>query len=531
MVKRVAIIGAGTSGLVAIKSCLDEGLEPICFERFGDIGGLWNYQGEVTPERASLYKSLLSNVSKGTMCFSDYPIPEDYPLYMRSDSVLEYHRLYAKQFDLLKYIRFKHTITSVKKRADFASSGQWDVVTKDGNDKVASEIFDAVMVCTGLHTDSYIPFDSFPGIEKFRGKYMHSKDFKEPEVFQGKKVLIVGIANSAGDLAVEISKHAKKVFLSSRRGTWIMHRITQDGSPMDMVILNRFVIFLLTVLPLCLINWFAKKTFNFLFNHDNHGPEPEHRFLSECPMINDDLPSCIKSGNVLMKRNLKRFTETAVIFEDGTVEEDIEVVIFATGYTYRFPFLDEKVVKVENNHAGLYKYVYPPQLEKPTLVFIGYIQPIGAVMPISELQSRGATRVFKALLPSHLKSTNDNNKLCFIWYGTSQGHAAQVDWIAYLDSLADMIGVKPSKMLFLSDPLLAFQIFFGPCTAFQYRLTEPGKWPEARKIILTQWSRIFRAPKSCLLANDEKQSSMPLMLQLLAAFVVLAAVLFFFLGA
>lgn len=119
-----------------------------------------------------------------------------------------------------------------------------------------------------------------------------------------------------------------------------------------------------------------------------------YRVLSQHPTINDELPNRIIAGLVKVKGNVKEFTETAAIFEDGSREDDIDVVIFATGYSFAFPFLEDSV-KVVNNKVSLYKKVFPPNLEKPTLAIIGLIQPLGAIMPISELQGRWATQVFK----------------------------------------------------------------------------------------------------------------------------------------
>ena len=117
------------------------------------------------------------------------------------------------------------------------------------------------------------------------------------------------------------------------------------------------------------------------------------RIFDQHPTINDDLPNRIISGRVQVKPNIKEFTETSAIFEDDT-REDIDAVVFATGYSFSFPFL-EGCVKVVENQIPLYKFMFPPDLEKPTLAFIGLIQPLGAIMPISELQCRWATRVFK----------------------------------------------------------------------------------------------------------------------------------------
>ncbi|GCB77915.1 hypothetical protein scyTo_0016764 [Scyliorhinus torazame] len=253
--------------------------------------------------------------------------------------------------------------------------------------------------------------------------------------------------------------------------------------------------------------------------------------FSQHPTVNDDLPNRIISGAILVKTNVKQFTETAAIFEDGTVE-DIDVVVFATGYTFSYPFLDESVVKVNKNHVSLHKYVFPLQLEQPTLAIIGLIQPLGAIMPISELQARWATRVFRGLvkLPSvstMMAEIMEKKEKMAKRYVSSQRHTIQVDYVPYMDELAEQIGVKPNlKQLLLSDPQLAFQVLFGPCSPYQFRLTGPGKWPKARQTILTQWERIIKPTKTRVLTK-KRQESMSILLKFMALLVVLGAVYLF----
>ncbi|XP_058516124.1 flavin-containing monooxygenase 5 isoform X2 [Ochotona princeps] len=405
--KRVAVIGAGASGLSSIKCCLDEGLEPVCFERTNDIGGLWRFQENPEEGRASIYKSVIINTSKEMMCFSDYPIPDHFPNFMHNSQVLEYFRMYAKEFDLLKHIQFKTTVCSVKKRPDFSTSGQWEVVTEcEGKEEMT--VFDGVLVCSGHHTTAHLPLDTFPGIEKFKGQYMHSRDYKNPEMFKGKRVIVIGIGNSGGDLAVETSHTAKQVFLSTRRGSWIMNRVGDRGYPIDILLSSRLAQFLKRICGENLSNSFLERKLNQRFDHTMFGLKPKHRAFSQHPTVNDDLPNRIISGSVKIKGNVKEFTETAAIFEDGSREDDIDAVIFATGYSFSFPFLEDSV-KVVKNKVSLYKKVFPPNLERPTLAIIGLIQPLGAIMPISELQARWATQVFKGLktLPSQSEMMAD----------------------------------------------------------------------------------------------------------------------------
>lgn len=398
---------------------------------------------------------------------------------------------------------------NVKKRPDFSTSGQWEVVTEhEGKTKV--DVFDAVMVCTGHHTNAHLPLESFPGIEKFKGQYFHSRDYKNPEAFTGKRVVIIGIGNSGGDLAVEISHTAKQVFLSTRRGSWILNRVGKHGYPTDVLLSSRFTYFLSKILGQSLSNAYVEKQMNERFDHEMFGLKPKHRAMSQHPTVNDDLPNRIIAGMVKVKGNVKEFTETAAIFEDGSREDDIDAVIFATGYSFDFPFLEDSV-KVVKNKVSLYKKVFPPNLERPTLAIIGLIQPLGAIMPISELQGRWAVQVFKGLktLPSQSEMMAEITKAqeeIAKRYVDSQRHTIQGDYIQTMEEIAEFVGVKPNLLsLAFTDPKLALKLFFGPCTPIHYRLQGPGKWHGARKAILTTYDRI-RKPLNT--RETEKSNSM-----------------------
>ncbi|NXT40745.1 FMO5 monooxygenase, partial [Pelecanoides urinatrix] len=512
--QRVAIIGAGVSGLCALKCCLDEGLIPTCFERSGDIGGLWRFEERPEEGRASIYRSVIINASKEMMCFTDFPIPEDFPNYMHTSKIMEYFRMYAQHFDLLRHIRFRTSVCRVAKRPDFATTGQWEVVT-ESQGKQEEAIFDAVLVCTGHHTEAHLPLSTFPGLEKFEGWYLHSRDYKSSQPFSGKRVVVVGTGNSGVDIAVELSHSAKQVFLSTRRGTWVLHRVGDGGYPFDMNYLSRFVQFISSsrLLPQGTNNFLLERKLNARFDHALYGLQPRHRIFDQHPTVSDDLPNRIISGTVLVKPNIQEFTETSAIFEDGT-REDIDAVVFATGYSFSFPFL-EGCVKVVENQVTLYKFVFPPNLEKPTLAFIGLIQPLGPIMPISELQCRWATRVFKGLqdLPPSANMLADimqTKEEMAKRYVTSQRHTIQVDYIPYMDELACQVGVKPNLLaLFLTDPKLALEVAFGPCTPYQYRLRGPGEWAGAREAILTQRQRVARGLQTRARDRPPHSSTVP----------------------
>ncbi|KAI1892030.1 hypothetical protein AGOR_G00149790 [Albula goreensis] len=502
MVRRVAVIGAGPSGLTSIKSCLEEGLEPVCFESSDDIGGLWKYKEDSEPNRASIYKSLTINISKEMMCYSDFPIPGDYPNYMHHSRILQYFRLYADHFKLLQYIRFQTSVRSVRQRPDFSRSGQWEIVTVNRDEQEERHIFDAVIVCSGHYSYPHMPLKDFPGLDNFGGTVFHSWDYKGPEELHGKRIVVIGIGNSGGDIAVESSRVAEQVYVSTRRGAWVIRVVSDNGYPVDMKYNTRFVHILFQLLPVNILNWIGEKKLNFMYDHTMYALKPKHRLFSQIPVINDELPGKILSGAVVVKPNVREFRRSTVVFEDGSVVEKVDVVVFATGYNYDFPFLPPSIMAKSGHRVGLYKHVFPPRLEHPTLAVVGFIHALGAIMPQAEIQVRWVTRVFKGLkkLPSKqvmLKAVEKDTKSMEQSYICSKLVPLQVDFVTYMDDIAGEVGVRPSLLwLFFTDYPLFKKVLWGPVTAYQYRLTGPGKWPGARNAIFTQFDRMFQPLKT-----------------------------------
>jgi len=223
--------------------------------------------------------------------------------------------------------------------------------------------------------------------------------------------------------------------------------------------------------------------------------------------VNDDLPNRILSGRIVVKGDVKEFTPTGVIFEDGTCV-DVDVVVFATGYNFSFPFLDSSVLEIHQNHCDLYKNIWLPRQQHPTLAFIGLVQPLGAINPISEIQSRWIARVFKGLnkLPKKelmIKDIQENKKLLRETFYASQRHTIQVEYIGYMDEIAKQFGVKPQIWkLFFTNFSVAMKVMFGPVTPYQYRLHGPGSSKESIKRISLQDYRV-RYPLMTRKINDQ----------------------------
>ncbi|KAL1427562.1 hypothetical protein MTO96_017264 [Rhipicephalus appendiculatus] len=387
---RVAVLGSGPSGLAAAKSCLEAGLEPVVFEQAEALGGLWRFRHDSSPGQPSVMRSTVINSSKELTAFSDFPPPAHFPNYMHHSVLLEYLQMYARHFRVSETIRFRHQVLRLAPTQDHQHSGRWDVTVKDlATGSVTCSPFDAVMVCTGHHAYPARPA-SVRGLQRFDGTVLHSHAVKDCLRFRDRRLLVLGAGNSAMDVATEASLFARKVYLSTRRGSWVLHRVAPNGLPMDTLIQRRYF----QHLPLWLLNRMAERECQRLLNHDLLGLKPRHRLFQQHPTINDALANRVLSGTLVIKGDVDEFTETGVRFRGDAEDTKVDDVVLATGYDIKFPFLDDSLLRIDSNRLPLFKYVFPAHMEHPeTLSFLGYIQPLGAINPIAEMQARWVVQV------------------------------------------------------------------------------------------------------------------------------------------
>ncbi|XP_033755721.1 LOW QUALITY PROTEIN: dimethylaniline monooxygenase [N-oxide-forming] 1-like [Pecten maximus] len=224
MTIRVAVIGAGAAGLCALRhlTTRQQKFHVVCFEQNSRLGGTWIYTDQTgvddhgLPIHSSMYRNLKTNLPKELMAFPDFPFRADLPSFIRHEDVLEYLESYADCFDLLKYIKFSTKVKLVhpQKSSDTIT---WEVTYKtliDSDLTSTTETFDAVMVCNGQFSVPLIP--AITGLDLFRGKVLHSHDYRYPSEFEGKCVVCLGASSSGQDISLDMSSVVEKVYLSHR---------------------------------------------------------------------------------------------------------------------------------------------------------------------------------------------------------------------------------------------------------------------------------------------------------------------------
>jgi dimethylaniline monooxygenase (N-oxide forming) len=422
---KVCVIGAGSSGIASCQVLQARGIDFDCFEKGSEVGGNWRYDND--NGMSSAYRSLFINTSRRMMQYASYPMPDDYPDYPHHEQIAAYFDSYVDHFGLRERIRFNTEVEQVKAAED----GRWEVTTSDG----ATDVYDAVLVANGHHWDPKWPDPPFPGQDGFTGDRIHSHHYREPdERFQGKRVLVLGIGNSATDISVETSRISEITYLAMRRGAHVIPKYI-GGKPTD-----ELAPAWVSRLPFSVTRrLFARRLRQVQGTMESYGlPKPDHKLGEAHPTVSSDLLPRIGHGRIKVKPNIARIDGGTVHFIDGTSAE-VDTIVWCTGYRISFPFLSSDVMATEGNHAPLFRRVVHP--ECPGLYFIGLAQPLGAIMPIAELQSEWIADVLegKAALPdaeTMRAEIEAEEKAMHRRYVASTRHTIQVDFHPYMRLLS-----------------------------------------------------------------------------------------------
>jgi dimethylaniline monooxygenase (N-oxide forming) len=426
--QRVCVIGAGSSGISSCQVLDARGIPFDCFEKGSEVGGNWRYRND--NGMSSAYRSLHINTSRDLMSYATYPMPADYPDYPDHWLIAKYFDDYVNHFGLREKIRFRTEVTKVEPTPD----GEWEVTIEDDRGREETNRYGAVMVANGHHWNARWPEPPFPGSDEFAGEQMHAHYYKEPDVLEGKRVLVLGIGNSATDIAVESSRYAEATFLAMRRGAYVIPKYLR-GVPTDEAgppLLSR--------LPLPIQRYFFMSAIKVAAGDmTKYGlPKPDHKLLEAHPTVSSDLLPRLGHGDIKIKPNVDRYPGGRTVrFTDGS-EEEIDLVIYCTGYKITFPFLDPELLSAADNRIPLYRRVV--SVEHPGLYFIGFIQPLGAIMPIAEAQSEWIADLFegKGELPSPQamqRVIEREDRRMAKRYVSSKRHTFQVDFYPYLRTI------------------------------------------------------------------------------------------------
>jgi hypothetical protein len=418
---RACVIGAGSSGIAAAKALLDRGIPFDCFEKSDQVGGNWVFGNRNGMSAA--YRDLFINVSRERMAYADYPMPTSYPDFPHHTHIKEYFDNYVDHFSLRERITFETSVEHATRRAD----GVWEIRLDTGE----SREYDALLVANGHHWDARWPEPTFPGQDTFAGEQLHAHSYVDNSIFAGRDAVILGMGNSAMDIAVESSYVAANTYLSARKGAWIIPKYV-FGKPVDQLPNNPRV-------PFAIRQRMIHQTIKTITGPpERYGlPKPDHKFGESHPTVSGRILDRIAHGTISPKPNISSLEGDRVRFLDGS-EVHADVVVYCTGYKITFPFFDEGFLAAPDNHIELFRRVFHPDI--PGLYFVGLLQPLGAIMPLAEAQSawvgdhlRGE---YALPSPSEVRAEVARDQQAMRKrYVASKRHTIQVDFDDYLYAL------------------------------------------------------------------------------------------------
>ncbi|MFN7116295.1 MAG: flavin-containing monooxygenase [Saprospiraceae bacterium] len=370
--KRICVIGAGPSGIAALKNLLDEGLKAVAFDRNYEVGGNWIFSE--AESHSSVFDTTHIISSKTLSQYDDFTFEDfatnvaDYPSH---SELRQYFQAYARHFDLYPHIEFETMVLHCKR----LDEETWEVqLEKHGVQR--TEYFTDLVVCNGHHWLPRMP--QYPG--DFTGEFLHSHAYKRAAPFADKRVLVIGGGNSACDVAVETSRVSARTTISWRRGYYIVPKFIM-GKPADVI--GKRLNWLPTAIRQKVSAWLVR-----LINGSNrlYGlPEPDVKFGATHPTINEELFYRIRHGKIHPKPDIQRFEGHTVYFKDGSCE-DFDSIIACTGYVLAHPFFAKDFLDYSSGPVPLYLKMLHPEYHN--LYFIGMFQPLGCIWPGAELQSK-----------------------------------------------------------------------------------------------------------------------------------------------
>lgn len=371
MKKSIGIIGAGAAGLCAAKHMLEAGWEVAVYEIGSRIGGMWVFGND--NGRSSAYKTLHINTARDLTNFSDFRFDETVPPFPSHVDMATYLKDYADHFGVTPHIRFRTKVVNVSPAAGYAPGApRWQITTERGE----TIEHDTVIVATGHLTK---PLEVAQFRDGFKGEYLHSHHYKEPAPFVGKRVCVVGIGNSALDIASDLAVTSASVTLVARSSALIIPKLV-FGRPFWDAIKP----FYKPWVPA----WVRNKALKAMV-YMVQGDMSELGFPATSKRVhatsNANIVNHIKYRRVLVKQGIDRIDGRRITFVDGTSEE-FDTLIAATGYEIDLDFMDSRVARIEDNNLDLYMRIVPPDWRG--LYFLAFFNSDTALNWICEGQIR-----------------------------------------------------------------------------------------------------------------------------------------------
>lgn len=351
-----AVIGAGPMGLCTARNLSKYGIDFVGFEIHSDVGGLW----DIDSPTSTMYDTAHLISSKRMTEFADFPMADDVATYPHHSELKKYFQDYARHFGLYDQYEFNTEVVKVEPEGD-----KWRVLTRS-NGEEQSRIFDGVLIANGTLHHPHMP--ELPG--DFAGELLHASEYRSPELFRDKRVLVVGCGNSGADIAVDAVHSARSVDISVRRGYYFLPKFLM-GKPVDTLGGKiRLPGRLKQLVDSLLVKAVMGKPSDYGL------PDPDYRMYESHPVINSLILHHLGHGDIKARGDIESVEGHTVRFANGE-SADYDMILMATGYALHYPFVDRSHLNwpEQAGAPSLYLNVFNP--DQPTLLVMGMVEAAG----------------------------------------------------------------------------------------------------------------------------------------------------------
>ncbi|KAK5579448.1 hypothetical protein RB653_009131 [Dictyostelium firmibasis] len=526
--KTVAIIGFGPAGICSTKSCIENGLIPTAFEMSSDLGGVWS------KSNGKVWDNLTTNVTRYTMSFSDFlnEEPNDEPynngekdIYPHHSSIYNYLNKYTNHFNLIKHVKFNSKVIKVEKvyftndnfklKVTWKSSRNGEYKDDNIGSSIKSEIFDFLIVCTGVFLEAQ-ECDLYENeLKNFKGKIIHSKDYKNNNNLIGKRIVVLGSSISGCEISSEVSKVTSKCFHVGHEINYVYNKHLPDKNnrlaPLDCVIYQRKDAYERQDLPRDeflkiknkLNKKFCPKQDIDEYPNSKIAISPESKTLGF--VISSEYVNQVENGSIsvfcgnqytISSSSGKSVTFSNFIGENHTVD-NIDEIIICNGYKTDLSFFEKSILDTLDYKPSdtkrpilLYRNTFAKDLKN--IGFASFFR--GLFFCEMELMTRWMCLVFSGKHPypnkyQYKNGIKDRNfKINFenVPQFLIAGSTTHCDFVAL------EIGVLPDfEKLKKTDPKLYDLLWNGYFTPATYRLVGPGSNPKLAKEIIEKVNNNF----------------------------------------
>lgn len=324
----VLIIGAGPAGLAVAGRLRKANIPFEILEKTEQIVSTWHAH----------YDRLHLHTIKELSHLPHLPFPEDYPRYVPRQKLVEYYEMYAKAFDIQPH--FGEEVISIKKHG-----AQWRVKTASGKKWDAAQ----VVVATGTNRSVNRPL--FEGEEKFQGRIIHSRLYKNADPFENQKVLVVGMGNTGAEIALDLSEHDIETWLSVRSPVNIVPRDTFAGpTQLTALRLSKLPLWLGDRIGTLLRTIMVGDLSKYGIQTPKLAPAAQLRVTGKTPVIDIGTVTQIKSGKIKVLPGISHFTKTEIVFTNNE-KYPFDTVILATGYQAKLQDFLEDTAGLMDEHG------------------------------------------------------------------------------------------------------------------------------------------------------------------------------------